>query len=127
MPERPAKAVYDVLSAAGSLSGETIRIGYPESAPDRGVWCIDATAGPTIPEQGSGEKMLQPRVQVFVRAKTRDLESGTTLAWAVHDALYDGLPTDYTRSVPLTSPIQLQPDELDRPRWSINCEMTLIE
>lgn len=116
-----------MLAAAGALSGETIRIGYPEDKPDRGIWCIDSAAGPTFYEQGTGEKMLQARVQVFVRAKARNVESGTTLAWAAHDALCDGLPTDYTKSDPVAAPSQLRPDENDRPRWSINVQTTLIE
>lgn len=124
MPERPAKAVYDVLAAA--LAGETVRIGHPQDLPDRGVWCLPTGGLGNVPIQGS-EDIHRPTVQVFCRAARQAHESLETLTWAAFNAINRNPPTGYTSANCLADPIQLQPDENGRPRASFNVALVLIE
>lgn len=124
MGERPAKAVQTVLAAA--LVGETVRVGFPQNEPDRGVWCIPTGGFAPEPIQG-GEDLRRPTVQVFCRAKARDDASLETLVWAALNAINRTAPTDYTSALPLGDPTQLLPDENGRPRATFNVALVLIE
>lgn len=125
MAERPAKAVCTVLAAA--LSGETVRVGFPQDTPDRGVWCIPTGGFAPVPLLGGDGDMRRPTVQVFCRAARGADASLEALVWSALDAINRTPPTDYVSALPLGDPIQLQPDENGRPRSSFNVALLLVE
>lgn len=126
MADPVAKAVKTYLAAHASLVGETVRAGRPTDREERGIWVMATGGFPGIWEAG-GDDVTQPTVQVLVRTGKGQGDAAETLAMAVHDALIRAEVTGYTRCVPSAPPIELKPDALGRPEWSINAQLTLIE
>ena len=124
MGARPSQAVKDVIEAA--MGSETVVKGLPTDKPDRLIACISTGGYATVFEAG-GDDVLQPTVHVLIRTKKGQGAAAETLVWAVHNALNRAEPTDYCRCVCRAPPSELKPDGKDRPVWSINVELTIIE
>lgn len=126
MAENPDKAVYDVLAADGTLSGETIRVGRPNDTPVRGIWCLATGGIANVPIQGDVD-IRQPTVQIICRAKKERKDLALDLAYLVKAAINRTVPTGYTSARVLADPLPISPDENGRELVTLNVALVVID
>lgn len=123
----PVAAVVGVLSAAVALDGVSVRSGFPQDSPDKGIWVVADGGLPPVQELGTGLAWHQPRVLVYCRVGPRDHDDLETLAAAARSAINQTAPAGYTQSVASGDVRQINSDSRQRHISVFAAQLTIRE